>query len=325
MLSYSAWYYGDSRLQRAIFDAQGLELDALRVALLDVLKQFYVDSASWGLERWEKELSITPPDRADLELRRSLVRSKLLRPPTVTPRWLQEIANQFVQGKTARIAEVPGTYTFILDVPIDDILWCSEMRKAVEAMKPAHLAMYLLFKLFHAIKITYWAQMQGVVSAKYCFWNRGTAKLVKRDAKYRRNAAVRRNRLDPDTLYRTRQHLTAAMLEVMHSCLRVQCSGVAGVANTSKVRLAVPIALKSTAQESVSSAHPVLPTLSSADCARVNIHHSTNHRTANTRSRTHARDGMYKRCGRFVKEGFMDLLGTFTPVKNGVQGRVERI
>ena len=43
-------------------DAKGRELDALYQALNSAADQFFVRTATWGLERWEMELGI-PTDR----------------------------------------------------------------------------------------------------------------------------------------------------------------------------------------------------------------------------------------------------------------------
>ena len=70
MFEYLSWYYANSRIMQSVLDSQGTEIDAARTAFEESLNQFYAETVDWGIERWEKELAITPADDATLELRR---------------------------------------------------------------------------------------------------------------------------------------------------------------------------------------------------------------------------------------------------------------
>ncbi|SEO98764.1 putative phage tail protein [Propionispora vibrioides] len=151
MFAYLSWYYGNSRIMQSVQDSQGIEIDDARTALEEILKQFYADTADWAIERWEKELAVTPPENADIALRRALVKAKLLRPAIMTPAQIQAIVNQFVLGQTAKIIEIPQTYTFRIDIPLGDLLWGVEMRQALEAAKPAHLGYAIRYTVFSGL------------------------------------------------------------------------------------------------------------------------------------------------------------------------------
>ena len=154
MIGYIPWYYRDSKIMQYILDTDGFEIDKLRSTLQDTLSQYYADETTWGLERWEKELAITPPEGASMELRRALIKAKLLRPAIMTPQQIQAIINQFVQGKTARVIEIPGSYAFRIDIPFGDLLWNVEMRKALEEAKPAHLGYAIRYTVFSGLDET---------------------------------------------------------------------------------------------------------------------------------------------------------------------------
>lgn len=141
MFEYMSWYYSNSRIMQAVLDSQGMEIDDARKALEESLKQFYADTADWGLERWEKELALTPPADATPELRRALVKAKLLAAEIMTPERIEAIANCFVPSQAAKVIEVLSSYTFKVQTPFDDVVWIQEMRTALNAAKPAHLAM----------------------------------------------------------------------------------------------------------------------------------------------------------------------------------------
>ncbi len=141
MYEYLSWYYRNSRVMQTVLDSQGVEIDAARNTLEESLKQFYAELVGdWGIEYWEKELAITPPANASLELRRALVKAKLLATEIMTPKRIEAICNCFVPTQAAQVVEVPQTYTFKVQTPFDDFVWIDEMRAALNSAKPAHMA-----------------------------------------------------------------------------------------------------------------------------------------------------------------------------------------
>ena len=54
MIEYLPSYYEDIREARAIIDSDDNAISELKVAIDDVLDQFHVDKATWGLEIWER-------------------------------------------------------------------------------------------------------------------------------------------------------------------------------------------------------------------------------------------------------------------------------
>lgn len=57
LFSYLPAYYETSRVMQSDMDAKGSELDALYQALNSAADQFFVRTATWGLERWEMRLA----------------------------------------------------------------------------------------------------------------------------------------------------------------------------------------------------------------------------------------------------------------------------
>lgn len=150
MMSWLPWYYVDSRIMNEIIHAQSKEIVAVRECILYILAQFYVDTADeFGIGLWEKELGLMPKEGASLELRKAQVKAKLQRPPIMTPLQIQSIINLFVDGKTARVYECPGTYHFRIDIPFGDLIWRAEMLEAVEEAKPAHLGFHIRYTLIN--------------------------------------------------------------------------------------------------------------------------------------------------------------------------------
>lgn len=133
-------YYHESRVMRANINAQGTELDSLRLFRQDILDQWFIRTATWGLERWEKELGIVTDLQKPLEHRRAVVESKLRGIGTVTRLMIQNVAQSYERGSITVIM-FPREYRFMikfldtLGVPPN----LQDLKDAVEEIKPAHL------------------------------------------------------------------------------------------------------------------------------------------------------------------------------------------
>lgn len=76
MLSYLPPYYGESRVMNAILNAQGGEIDKLNYTLDEVLKQFFVLTATWGLGLWEEQYNLPVDEGLDYQTRRQRILAK---------------------------------------------------------------------------------------------------------------------------------------------------------------------------------------------------------------------------------------------------------
>ncbi|MBW5447439.1 DUF2313 domain-containing protein [Cohnella sp. CFH 77786] len=140
-------YYSTSRIMNSVMYAQGMELDMLRQALDETLAQYFVSTATWGLDVWERELGIAIDPAKPVEQRRSVVLSKIRGIGTVTVSLIKSVAEAY-DGGTVDVAYKPGEYRFTikfidtLGVPpnLDDL------KRAVEEIKPAHLSVNYEYK-----------------------------------------------------------------------------------------------------------------------------------------------------------------------------------
>ncbi len=73
MLSYLPPYYAESRVMNAILQAIGTESDSLNLALNEALDQFYVNTATWGLDIWETELALVADPNLSTAQRRQRI------------------------------------------------------------------------------------------------------------------------------------------------------------------------------------------------------------------------------------------------------------
>lgn len=149
MQGYLPDYYETSRVMGSILQAQGAELDQLRVSLEETLGQFFVSSATWGLDAWEAELGIAPvPDKPD-DQRRAVINAKLRGVGTVTVDLIQSVAEAYERG-AVEVTQEAALYKFT--VRFVDTLGTppnlNDLQAAVEEIKPAHLQVVYQYKYF---------------------------------------------------------------------------------------------------------------------------------------------------------------------------------
>lgn len=157
MFSYLPGYYESSRVIRADIQAKGMELDALYQALNETLDQFFVRTATWGLDQWERELGIDIDHSKPITQRRALVESKLRGAGQFSGRLVKSVAEAY-DGGTVDVSFQPAEWSFTIKfidtVGIPPNL--DDLKAVIEEIKPAHLAVeyefsYLLIKDIHGI------------------------------------------------------------------------------------------------------------------------------------------------------------------------------
>lgn len=125
-------------------DSLSEEHEKQRLLVIDICKQLFVESATWGLDDWERVYGL---DNKHLSInqRRNLLLVKMRGTQTITEAKLQEIVNLVYPPKNAVVKENTGPNTF--KVIVDTIDALDEIRRVVEIYKPAHLS-YLLSHAF---------------------------------------------------------------------------------------------------------------------------------------------------------------------------------
>lgn len=162
MLAYVPKFIQTAQAYRAIIDAQGSEFDQLRTNIEDILKQFYVETATWGLDLWEQMLGLKSYAGKPLDQRRSRIISKLRGMGTVTVSLIKNVAESYVYG-TVEVTENPAAYSFTIKfvdsrgIPpnLDDV------KAAIEEIKPAHLAVQYEFTYTTYGELKAWSLTYG--------------------------------------------------------------------------------------------------------------------------------------------------------------------
>jgi len=149
MLTYLPPYYETSRVIKSILQAEGAEFDKLRQALDETLNQFFVRTATWGLDRWEEEVGLpVTPDQPEAE-RRDKIISRLRGYGTATISVVKQVAEAYDKG-AIDIVEDHAAYTitvhFVDTTGVPPNL--DDLKAAVRAVVPAHLDILYEFNYF---------------------------------------------------------------------------------------------------------------------------------------------------------------------------------
>ncbi|WP_202906843.1 YmfQ family protein [Abyssisolibacter fermentans] len=140
LMSYLPNSYKTSHVMVSIADTENNELQDFKANLEGVLNQFFIETADFTLERWEKDLGIPVNNSKDLEYRRSVIKSKLRGKGTITINLIKNVAESYSNGEV-EVTEDNKNYNFIIKfVGIKGIPPnMDDLKKAIEEIKPAHL------------------------------------------------------------------------------------------------------------------------------------------------------------------------------------------
>lgn len=216
MLTFTDWYYQDSKIMKSILDTQGIEIDRIRFAIKDILKQCYVDTATWGLSLWEKELNIKNSSKNNDE-RRQQIKLYLVKPVSVTPEFLTNLINDYTTNKSTQIIEHNSDYWFELSVSSDDEVNWKKIYEAVHLYKPAHLGFAVVIRIISQILTSHKASITQYVNANHNFWNLGTAENMYWDGVWCWDGSIDWSGIKPDAKYKERQSHVIDILTKVNS------------------------------------------------------------------------------------------------------------
>lgn len=133
-------YYYESPEANAIAEGNASEIARKRQEARELLDQFFVRTATWGLSDWERVLDLPPMPNAELTFRRQRILSKLNGTAPATVEYLTNLVNVHTTDRSARIIEYNGEYRFEAEIHASNKISTGDIYKSVEEVKPAHLA-----------------------------------------------------------------------------------------------------------------------------------------------------------------------------------------
>lgn len=131
-----------------LFIAEQPELDRMEKELTELLKQFYIKSATYSLDQWEDEFGIERNSSLTLMQRRARVLAKLNSNPPATVKMLENLVFQILSANAVTIVEHPSEYHFDVYVNSDYLVETFEIAdEAVRLARPAHLSYKFINRL----------------------------------------------------------------------------------------------------------------------------------------------------------------------------------
>ena len=147
LIDYVPVYYGELLESSEILSAENAEVSRLNASINDLLAQFNVATATWGLREWERIAGIAIDESKPLGERRSVVIARLRGAGVVTVEHVENVAEAF-QGGDVEVIERYADYTIVIKfissfgVPAN----LSDLTDLLRELIPAHLAIEYVFK-----------------------------------------------------------------------------------------------------------------------------------------------------------------------------------
>nr|DAR50045.1 MAG TPA: tail protein [Caudoviricetes sp.] len=144
ILAYLPKFLQKSPLFKGTNDADNREHETIRLDLHDLLNQFFIKSATWGLERWEDLVGIKTDTTKSLESRRDAVIAKLQNPESVTETFLTNLINRYIADKAGYIISYPSEYRIEVLYHGGQVLDYEKLRQSINTYIPAHIGYKLV-------------------------------------------------------------------------------------------------------------------------------------------------------------------------------------
>ena len=130
----------DNDITKPIQDSLNVESNSINDEVDNILNQFFVDSATFGLDYWERMLGI-PKNNFDIDTRRENIKAKMRSRGTTTVSVIKNICEAYSNGIVEVIVN-HSDYSFVIDFvgTIGVPKAFAELDKTIEEIKPCHLA-----------------------------------------------------------------------------------------------------------------------------------------------------------------------------------------
>ncbi|NFI95249.1 DUF2313 domain-containing protein [Clostridium botulinum] len=137
---YTPKFIHEQPIMKTIYSVQGTELGGLNYYIQDLINQCFLDTATWGLEQWEKEFGIETNLNYSYEERREILKAKKRGQGTCTVAMIKNAAEAFSGGE-CNVIENTGEYEFTIQfVGVKGIPRnLQAFKDMLNNIKPAHL------------------------------------------------------------------------------------------------------------------------------------------------------------------------------------------
>lgn len=130
----------DNYITKPIQDSFSVEANSINDEVENTLNQFFVDSATYGLDYWEKMLGISK-NNFDIQTKRENIKAKMRSRGTTSIEVIKNICEAYSNGEVEIIVN-HSDYSFVIDFvgSIGVPKAFAELDKTISEIKPCHLA-----------------------------------------------------------------------------------------------------------------------------------------------------------------------------------------
>ncbi|WP_164968349.1 putative phage tail protein [Clostridium tetani] len=159
---YIPSFYFNKEQVTDITTSMDIEVKNLKETIEDLLKQLFIDSATWGVTDWEKLYGLKIDNTEALANRRARIKMAMRGQGTVTKAMLKNLCKSFTNGDVEIIENTD--YSFIIKfIDIKGVPQnISYLKNAIEEVKPAHLAFSFkyLYNTWVLLKNKTWGEIK---------------------------------------------------------------------------------------------------------------------------------------------------------------------
>ena len=130
----------DNDITKPIQDSFSVEANSINDEVENTLNQFFVDSATYGLDYWEKMLGISKNNN-DIQTRRENIKAKMRSRGTTSIEVIKNICEAYSYGEVEIVVD-HSNYSFEINFigSIGVPKAFAELDKTINEIKPCHLA-----------------------------------------------------------------------------------------------------------------------------------------------------------------------------------------
>ncbi|RCX22967.1 uncharacterized protein DUF2313 [Fontibacillus phaseoli] len=166
MRDYVPRYYDEMPVATNILDCEAEEIAKLNAGIGDVLAQFFIETATWGLTRWERIFGITTDPTKTYAQRREILLGRLRGVGAVTAELIDSVASAYANGDV-EVANRPADYTiqitFVSQYGVPEQI--DELKAAVRDITPAHMAIEYVFRFYTYAELAVGGRTYDAVTA----------------------------------------------------------------------------------------------------------------------------------------------------------------
>lgn len=146
LMSYLPFYWKEIKEMIELQEVLGVEVKDLQAKLKDLFSQCFIETATWGLDLWEKELGLKTNYNNSYTHRREMIKAKFRSAGTTTKEMIENVARAFSNGEV-EVIEHNEKYFFEIKfvgtrgIPAN----MAGLKSILEEIKPAHLGIKYVF------------------------------------------------------------------------------------------------------------------------------------------------------------------------------------